>query len=228
MSAGDPGQVPITKVGGVPWWPSGVDRPQCEHRHKMTFMMQISIQDVPGLPKGASGLLSFHYCMECSYEGRTSFGCHDPGKDKSYDVRIFMRNTLESSTIDKKGIVSKEILTSSAVDFHDGDEIPELLSDFRSEFEAILPDDYLQLDDDFDEHVCPGLIHVPRIKLGGWPSWVQDSEWPMSGDKKMDFVGQIDWQIGESAPWANGGYAYLFAHFGNDQPHVGELVIQTS
>ena len=83
--------------------------------------------------------------------------------------------------------------------------------------------------DDFDEQAYPGLAHVMRCKVGGWPSWVQNPEWPecpKSG--RMMFVAQLDWDLGRETSWGGGGYAYLFACPGSCRAQSAELVIQTT
>ena len=84
-------------------------------------------------------------------------------------------------------------------------------------------------EDDFDEHIGCGLSHVPRSKLGGWPSWQQTPQWLTCAEgRRMTFVAQIDYALGEDSPWANGGYAYLFV-CGRECAHrEADLVIQTT
>lgn len=59
-SLGDPGPIAITKIGGIPFWPRGLDRPTCSLGHRMAFLTQIRLGDVPGwndaldLPLGLS------------------------------------------------------------------------------------------------------------------------------------------------------------------------------
>ncbi len=65
----DPGPVPVTKLSGVPWWPMGVERPVCVDGHKMAFVGQFRLDEVPGFDQPPT-LLSLHYCDACTYEGK--------------------------------------------------------------------------------------------------------------------------------------------------------------
>jgi len=221
----DPGQVPETKIGGVPWWPNQTERPRCEHGHLMTFMNQIRLQDVPIVGENFDGLALFHYCMECTYSGNMSFGFDDPFGNRGYDVRVFRGEILEDLKPDGLGIVAEEILPSYSVTFSEGLEIPRI-EDMGEDIDDVIPEDYPQGKDDFDENIYPGFIHVRRTKIGGWPSWVQDAQWPIVNGVKMTFIGQIDWEIGVNAPWCSGGYAYLFVNLIDDKAWKGELVIE--
>ncbi|MBK7976698.1 MAG: DUF1963 domain-containing protein [Deltaproteobacteria bacterium] len=91
-----------------------------------------------------------------------------------------------------------------------------------------IPDDWWP-GDDLDEDLGYGFKHVKRSKLGGWPTWAQDAEWPeCERCERMRFVAQLDWVIGAEAPWGGGGYGYLFVCSPGCPDRRGELVIQTT
>lgn len=215
---------PRTQIGGKPWWPRAVPRPHCARGHAMAFMAQVLLSDVPELA-GDTSLLSFHYCVECEYAGNMSFGANDLWGNRGYSVDLLSMPVGEA---DGLGVVVPSPLPSNDVGFSEADEIPALEDLAEHEVDA-LPPGFPAKNDDFDERVWPGLVHVARSKLGGWPSWVQWAEWPdcMHG-RRMVFVGQFDWELGQHASWAGGGYAYLFACASACSNRLGELVIQTS
>jgi len=226
LEAGDPGPHPITKIGGEPWWPVGEARPHCQDQgHPMVFMAQFLLSDIPGMEQRTNQLLSFHYCQECMYEGNMSWGWDDE-ENRGYEVKVF--DNISDLKHDKKGILAEPALDSYKVKFADKQEIPEM-DDWTHELDKHCPDDYPQGEDDFDEHVYPGLIHVARSKLGGWPTWVQHPLWPSCSEKqRMEFAGQIDWILGENTSWGGGGYAYLFVCPQSCKITKGELVILTT
>jgi hypothetical protein len=224
------GGIDDTRLGGVPWWPHSEDRPRCRACSRyLAFMAQIALRDIP-LLGSQMGLLSFHYCQQCAYGGNMSFGGESLRRKQGlyggpgYDVRIFS-STLEGA--DDRRIVEPSPLPALLVSMERKLEVPDAL-DLPEEVAALLPPEYPYLADDFDEEVGGGLRHVRRSKAGGWPTWVQSSDWPIaSNGQPALFAGQIDWQVGDQTPWCSGGYAYLFADLAAEQP-VGELLIQTT
>ena len=89
ITSGDPGCEPITKISGVPWWPTGLSRPTCGNGHPMSFMAQFRLSDIPLFESQRDSLVSFHYCEQCSYEGNMSFGWNaDYGNITGYDVSV--------------------------------------------------------------------------------------------------------------------------------------------
>ena len=256
LEPGDPGPIPVTKVGGAPWWPAGVDRPRCDRNHTMSFMAQILLGDVPGLEAEGAALLSFHYCTECAYEGRMAWGWTERGR-RGYDVSVF--DPYGALSADGRGVVAEDPLGPHLVRF--ADRIEEI---------ALGPDDFDYLPE-LRQWVTDGIRHgiiskvgaaepdvagsalhgdtppedarlaaryaqlaefrAPgnRSKLGGWPAWVQNPELPRcDSGETMIFVAQIDWVVGAAAPWGGGGYAYLFAAPRSCGPRAGELVISTT
>lgn len=115
LSPGDPGALPVTKFGGIPWWPTGVDRPECIHGHKMSFITQVRLADVPGWETD-TGLLSFHYCLTCMENGDSSFGWDD-AETRGYSVTIW--SLAEHSETDGFGEVSESSVNPYTVSFYD-------------------------------------------------------------------------------------------------------------
>lgn len=225
LKLGPPGAavLPITKVSGAPWWPRGVARPQCTGGHRMSFMLQVRLDDVPGLSETSSALASFHYCQQCSYEGKMSWGWDAGGGDSGYDVRVFRRT--DGVDVDGLGVTGELVLPAHSVILRPVLEVPAL-EDLPFAWEE-LPKDYPAGKDDFDEDIYPGLKHISRSKVGGWPTWVQTPRWPDQDPQGWRFLAQLDWALGERAPWAAGGYAYLFLPADGDLAQ-GELVLQTT
>gem|GEM_PF-4556194 len=219
LEPGDPGQIPVTKVGGVPWWPYDLPRPKCQHGHYMSFIAQTRLSDVPGLGPQDPGLLSFHYCQECIPQGweRPDYEWKTPGDEHRYDVRIF--NEWQDMKPDGQGIIAEDVVDPHIVTFSDRletpnwddiREIPELYSLARDlpdyELEFMLQSAY-----DFDESQFPEMVHIPVSKLGGWPSWVQHAEWPRDyPEEELIFVMQLS-PLSCNETWCN-GLAYLFIH----------------
>ncbi len=116
LLAGDLGMIPVTKIGGAPWWPQGVQRPKCGWGHNMSFVCQILLKDVPGLNPDDPGMLSFHYCQQCMYEGTASDGWvnseqgndRDPAEQDSYDLRIF--ENWSRCPPDALGVVAEDFM----------------------------------------------------------------------------------------------------------------------
>jgi hypothetical protein len=162
-----------------------------------------------------------------------SFGWKDK-EHPGFDVRIFQ--SADTAPDDGMDIVAEDVISPHKIGFSVLSEIPTL-SDLPPELGDHPPDDFFEYRppdyDDFsplpDDRLYTRLIHVHGSKLGGFPSWVQDPEWPSASDgRKMAFVGQLDYVLGENAAWGGGGYAYLFVGYQRDTPHEGELVILTT
>ena len=174
LKPGDPGPVFATKIGGIPWWPKGLGRPRCSRRnHPMSFMSQIFLKDVPSLDSDNT-LLSFHYCEHCALDGFMAHGLSDPDPG-GYDLRLFKADTKQHG--DGLRVIARSSLLPYKVGFSKTLEI-QGWEEYSNQVREKLPEDYPTLEDDLDENVYPGLIHVARCKVGGWPSWVQTPEWP--------------------------------------------------
>lgn len=234
MEPGDTGQYPVTKIGGVPWWPRGLGRPRCPHGHAMSFIAQVLLHDVPELGPDDRGLLSFHYCQDCTYKGTASNGWPEPAEDQSFDLTIF--NDWADQQPDGLGITAEDVLGPHSVAFSDRYETPDLdavdeigeLSPLLhqipfddEEIEFLLQDAY-----GFDESKFPDLVHIPVSKLGGWPSWVQYPEWPLDEpEEKIVFVGQLSPMEECKEYWCN-GLAYLFVSPNSVTPRKTKLLLQ--
>jgi hypothetical protein len=224
LEPGDPGPEPITKIAGVPWWPTNRPRPQCRDGHEMSFVCQVRLCDVPGLQAYHGSLLSFHYCLECSYRGKMSWGWEDPGEAAGYEVALLPVG--QGWDADRMGGVAEPIVDAFTVRFRDVLEVP--LPDDLSLDVSEFPDDYPQVVDDLDENIYPGLSQVARSKIGGWPHWVQNNAWPPVKDRqRVEFVGQLDWMLCPRSPWCNGGYVYLFVLIADGNAIAGEMALQT-
>lgn len=217
--------LPVTKIAGQPWWPEEVERPKCKHGHAMNFIAQILLSDVPlpNMPENA--LLSFHYCDQCTQEGRTSYGFFDI-ENKEYNLSVFYG--IDKLKNDTRGLLASSLTKSYKVSFRDVEEVPGGLAADANIEHVDLPKDFPQGKNDFDEDIYPGLKHVSRSKIGGWPSWVQFPEWPVEEGKKYTFLGQLDWMLFNGCPWCIGGYAYLFI-IGEDKSKLkADLLIQVT
>jgi len=216
--------LPVTKIAGQPWWPEGIHRPKCKYGHSMNFVAQIFLQDVPLSNMPENSLLSFHYCDQCTSDGRTSYGWIDK-ENRGYDLYIF--HDIDKRKPDMRGLLAPSMTKSYNVSFRDVEEVPGGLCEDANIEPVDEPRDFPQGRDDFDEDIYPGLKHVAKSKIGGWPTWVQFPEWPANqqGDK-YKFLGQLDWRLFDGTPWCSGGYAYLFITVDNNTKCKAELVIQ--
>jgi uncharacterized protein YwqG len=222
LSEGDVGAMPRTKISGVPWWPKSIVRPKCNRGHDMSFIAQIFLPDVPSLEKYQDALLSFHYCNLCSQEGNMAWGWSDRAH-AGYNITLF--KAVSRKEPDNIGIVQEPLAVSYNTNLRDIAEVPSSYEDVGLTFKDV-PKEFPQAKNDFDENVYPNLIHISRSKLGGWPTWVQSPEWPNSKGNII-FVCQLDWWVFDKAPWASGGYSYLFLNEDNGKLS-GELCIQVT
>jgi len=218
--------LPVTKIAGQPWWPEGAERPKCKHGHFMNFVAQILLSDVPLPDMPENALLSFHYCDQCTMDGQMSFGWFDK-ENKGYDLSFFC--DADKTKTDMRGVLAPPMTKSYSISFRDIEEVPGgLCEDAEIDF-VNLPKDFPQGKDDFDEDIYPGLKHVAKSKIGGWPNWAQYPEWPVNEKgEKYKFFGQLDWLLFDGTPWCSGGYAYLFITGGNNIKYKAELVIQVT
>lgn len=219
LSPGDPGQVWQTKVSGVPWWPAKEPRPECTRGHELTFMLQCRMTDVPGWTNDR--LLSFHYCLPCSYEGNRSWGWWDDRDFIRYDVRL-----LDPGIPDGLGTVAEVVIEPHEVALLDLIEVPAI-EDTPFEYNQG-PRGWIDaLEVDLGQFEMPGARHCATSKLGGWPSWQQPPEWPHQEKSRWEHIFQIDMGLGENAPWGGGGYAHVFLP-SDRQGERGELTVQTT
>lgn len=226
ITPGDPGCNLITKISGVPWWPADHNRPTCSKGHFLSFIGQFLLSDIPNFESHADSLVSFHYCQQCAYDGNMSFGWEPLEDDTRYDVTI--HTSASSKNTDDLGTIAEVVVQPHTVTFRNLLEVPGYEDTIKT-FSDI-PGDYPQGDDDLDENIYTGLIHVMNRKLGGWPSWVQYPNPPdVSDDEQLYFLGQLDWSLCDESAWACGGYAYLFIILSHSSTLLrGELVIETA
>jgi uncharacterized protein YwqG len=215
LQPGEPGQVPQTKLYGVPWWPAGVPRPQCEAAHDQDFVAQFRLDDIPGR-KWPATLLSFHYCMQCSDDGKMAHGWRDDGRQRRYDVRIWKDL---GCTPDGLGQTTEGKVTPQIATLHPGVETLNY-QDIWRRFPSTAEDRLLSNPIDHD-------FHDVRSKIGGWPSWVQHPDRPEDdGAITMRFVAQLSGLSCPDSPW-NCGYVYFFVSpFDDDQQ--AEMVLQST
>ncbi len=225
---GDPGCTPTTKISGVPWWPDDLPRPTCGDGHPMSFMAQFRLSDIPTFESHRDSLVSFHYCQQCSYDGKMSFGWNCTiGDTHGYDVSVIEH--VEDKQTDGLGTIAEVVIDPQSVTFRDLMDAPGYEDTMNSLNLSSIPDDYPVGEDDFDENIYPGVIHIAKCKVGGWPTWVQYPEPPETKDQeRLHFIGQLDWWLCDRATWCSGGYAYLFLISSEEHTFRGELALQTT
>ncbi|MHB9132068.1 MAG: DUF1963 domain-containing protein [Armatimonadota bacterium] len=241
---GDPGQVPVTKIGGVPWWPASTERPKCPQGHLMSFVAQIRLDDTPGLAIDSPILLSFHYCNECAYEGNMSFGYSyrdaeiygAPIFNEGYSIDFFTQ--VDGIDTDSKGIVAEEMVDAATVVLHPRIDYPSLrdiidipgLVELCPEWDDPTVNGPVYIDIEDEESVDPKKPYYTYhgCKIGGWPAWVQYAEWPVRNDgTRFNFVAQLSDRIGEGVTWV-GGSVYLFIDRQTDNSITGTFVFQNT
>src|SRR5690606_4375919 len=127
------------------------------------------------------------------------------------------------------GTIAEVVIEPQTVTFRDVMEAPGYEDTTYSLDLPSTPDDYPQGADDLDENIYPGVIHVAKRKVGGWPTWVQYPEPLEVGDKeRLHFIAQLDWSLCDRATWCSGGYAYLFVISADNRIVRGELALQTT
>lgn len=214
---GDVGQVPVTKLGGVPWWPANIERPKCVDGHNMSFVAQIRLDDVPGLERPPT-LVSFHYCDRCTDDGKMPWGWEDKGRQLRYRLSIFP--DIEQG-VDGLGLVADSRIVPQMPTFHGGTESLGIEDIWKRFPETSVPYG-------ISNYGLDDVFHEQRSKLGGWPSWVQHPLRPKDEQgEKMRFFAQLDLYDCPESSWAN-GYAYLFISEAADEVQEAELVIQTT
>lgn len=216
----------------------------------MAFIAQILLSDLPDDAALESRLMSFHYCQECMDEGDASYGWTPPSEPQpiplptigqsivnalgiaplpmmapwqdshSYDVAIFSHT--QNTEPDGLGILAESPLRAGAMNF--SDPIPDYpaSTDYPDDLANQLPEEFFLEESELDV--------IEGSKLGGWPTWMQDAQYPPGRDgKAMQFVAQIDHTLGGlNCAWGGGGCAYLFADLSDPKLPFGQLVIQTT
>ncbi|MCH8923289.1 MAG: DUF1963 domain-containing protein [Planctomycetes bacterium] len=216
LSGGDPGQVPVTKLSGAPWWPRGVPRPTCVDGHLMAFIAQIRLDEVPGFDPRPT-LISFHYCDQCTYDGKMPWGWEEDGRQRRYNVAVFSAADIKS--VDGLGMVTESSVRPQSATSEPGMEVAGLEDIWKMFPETAVPGGAPDPD---------SLMHEESSKLGGWPSWVQHPTIPEDEvGNEMEFVGQLDMHSCPDSAWAC-GYAYLFVSQLDEDDPQAELVIQTT
>ena len=229
LSPGDSGQVPITKLSGVPWWPHGIERPRCVDGHLMSFIVQIRLDEVPGFDQSPT-LLSFHYCDQCAHDGRMAWGWADAHRRKQpeglrssqrqqlqYALRIF--SDLDKTRVDGAGVTIESSVPSQRAAYIQGFDYPNIEDIWQMFPETARPN----ATPDTGEEMPNNDV----TKIGGWPSWLQHPDRPRDhAAKEMDFVGQLHMRDSQDTSWAS-GCLYLFASQDEKGQQDAEFLIQT-
>ena len=212
----------ITKIGGIPWWPDGIERPKDKKGRPMKFVAQINLADVDSIDL-PDALVSFHYSVEDMSEGNMCFGVYDlNGNTDSYDIRVFTKISERSS---------ESVVVDDAEAYHLSSKIvklapsssEEMLADIEQQIENEIKNvDMGDLWDEAIEHYYrefeEGESHV-----GGYPQWWQDPEYPKneSGDE-YTFVAYIDGMLIDAVE------SYLFVDCTDKENPKAEFVCQTT
>ena len=205
----------------------------------MSFIAQVRLSEVPELGPNDPGLLSFHYCQECSYEGRMAWGWSNAGGPAEdigrYDVTIF--TNWQSTEPDGLGVVAEDVLGARIVRLSDRLETPSMddardMSELSGLIDHAEEDDILFMLQDpyeFDIDQFPDLVHMPVSKLGGWPSWVQYPEVPRDDpNEPLVFVAQLSPMTDDDRETWCCGQLFLFVHPAAYQDRRAKMLIQVT
>ncbi len=250
LSEGDPGQVAVTKIGGVPLWPRGIERPKCSVGHPMSFFFQVLLSDVPDFGEDDT-LFTFHYCLTCMREGASHYGVHDlefqlknrPVGHLGYGVQLFdSPGRLEPDAPDAP---SGQVIPAQTVAFERRDEVMSSADYYGDgvyrgpEFPLRIPtvEEYWQRrstqaeypvdEGEFRDLDLPDFSNEACSKLGGWPSWYNYPDWLVCPHgNQFTFVGQLDFEALEDGPWGGGGRGFFWVCPPTCPDRVGEMVCQ--
>ena len=193
---GDP-RGPMSKIGGTPWLSSNESWPRCgDCDQQMPLLLQLDLARLPaGAPGGGSGLAQLFYCFECDdfcpFSNSQVERLLDPSTDGEDATP---RVSLDDAVIAPKRIVG----------WDHSEDLPETseLSDCLGGLEV-------------DGELCDAILANERPlfgdKLGGWPHWIQDIEYPSCPDCKapMQLLYQIDSEDLIEHKWGDSGCAHL-------------------
>lgn len=179
------GDLQASKFAGTPWLRQGEEWPRCPNCHQpIQLFLQLNLAQLPEAVHNefGSGLLQLFYCKSeepmCDVDCQAFF---------PFAKSVFVRLCVPAGEAQRRP--AAEVREPFA---------PKLIIDWREE------DDYpdyteskelgIELDEAEWQAMWEGGFPRPGDKLGGWPHWVQDVEYPKCPvcAERMRLVFQID------------------------------------
>lgn len=206
----DPG---ASKYGGVPWLGAGEAWPPCPNcKSPMHLVLQIDLASLPGAAQGAfggRGLLQFFSCVSseplCEVDTEAFFAQSGADRPRAKLLRVVVpEGTCGSPAAppDIAGAPGPKAITGWTA-----------CEDFPANADELEADDEIDLDQ-IDDAVSEALYEACEDgdKLGGWPKWIQDLEYPSCpecGANMTSFVYQLQSDAENGCSFCGDGVAYV-------------------
>jgi Domain of unknown function (DUF1963) len=204
VTPGDPGPM-ASKYGGVPWLRDGEAWPACPNCKKsMHLVMQLDLATLPAAMRevGDTGLLQFFACTSskplCEVDTEAFFPQSGAKKPKAKLARV----------------VRPEGTCGSPAKAPDLDRAPEPKAITGWTACEDFPQSARETDVEVDDAVGEALYDACEggDKLGGWPKWIQDLEYPSCpdcGEEMKSFVYQLTSDAENGCSYCGDGVAYV-------------------
>lgn len=173
--------------GGRALLASGEQWPGCQVCAKaMPLFLQMDLEQSVSGP--AQGLLQFFYCRDCGEDS-----------PRAYDPRVMLIRVLDAAhelTYAEPPRGTELVTTKDFVGLTKKKDKPTAV-DFETLYES----------------VCTSSPRPVRgDKLGGWPDWLDDPDWPVCPgcERTMELVVQINSDKGLGHTWGDCGQAFIF------------------
>jgi hypothetical protein len=207
-----------SRFGGVPWLAAGEDWPRCgDCARPLPFFLQLDLASVPTAldRRFGEGLLQLFYCTECD-GGFEAFA-------RSHRVRVLRGAAAPATAVPGevelfpvRAIVGWEEMA----DLPDPAEHEDLEIGYSYDFAARIarvdcPEVGLSAELPFDEGGDALAETVATAatgdKLAGWPSWVQNVEYPTCPrcQERMRYVFQLDSEDNVPYMWGDAGTGHI-------------------
>jgi len=194
------GDLTTSKFAGKPWLSQGESFPYCDCCNSlMRFFFQLNLEQIPNNIKGkfGNGLLQFFYCVDCDDSQPFSKShlvriIELKGEPAEYELPHFQDAWTDDSLVRKSnGQFPAKIIvnwkeTTDYPDWIDMESMGITLDDKELEQENLsyfsdLKREYhlrSQKSEIVDNVMYEEKIFPDKDKLGGYPRWVQDPEYP--------------------------------------------------
>jgi hypothetical protein len=167
-----------SSIGGPLLWPDTEPWPQCDYPGHATIppmvaVAQLYARDVPGLPvPPGADVCQVLWCPtwdhDPDYVPRIEVRWRDSGRDPGMGGGLATAPPVDPVTADEDFIPNLcSVSPEQTIDYPDWSELSEEL---RQHIEA--------WEQDSGWSYAYHLGAAPGTKVGGWPEWMQDPEWP--------------------------------------------------
>ncbi len=201
------GALTDSKFSGIPWLGNGEEWPKCKNCDKaMQLFVQLNLDTLPKDCKVKGlGLMQFFYCTNSEPHCEVDCGSWFPN-DKAMLVRIVLPEGAANSP--QRTPVADAFAAKAIKRWEPGEaELPRVSE--LSSYEEIDEDelDALYEAENAESYDGPS----GGDKLGGWPDWIQDVEYPPCStcEKPMQLVFQIDSTVNVDYMWGDSGCGHI-------------------